>query len=64
MHQLIQLAAGQHRQRLADAEQQRPAVRALALARPTLRAGRRLRRAARQVRQPRGQLHAQTAIDQ
>src|SRR5215831_11638755 len=52
MYQLTQLAAGQHRQRLAAAEQQRPAQRALALARATRRAERaerRMRRAARQT---------------
>jgi hypothetical protein len=61
MYQLTQLAAGQHRQRLAHAEQQRPAERLLALAPATRRAERaerRLRRAARR------QLRAQTATDQ
>ena len=38
MYQLTQLAAGQHRQRLAPAEAQRPAQRLLALARATRRA--------------------------
>jgi hypothetical protein len=67
MYQLTQLARDQHRQRLADAEQQRPAARALALARATRRAERaerRLRRAARQVQRLRTQLRAHTAIDQ
>jgi hypothetical protein len=67
MYQLTQLAADQHRQRLAAAEQQRPAERALALARATRRAERaeqRLRRAARQARQLRAQLQAHTATDQ
>jgi hypothetical protein len=66
MYQLTQVAVGQHRQRLAAAEAQRPAQRALALARATRRAERaerRLRRAARQVRWLRAQLQAQTAID-
>jgi hypothetical protein len=40
MYQLTQLAADQHRQRLAAAEAQRPAGRALALARATRRAER------------------------
>jgi hypothetical protein len=55
MYQLIQLAADRHRQRLAAAEAQRPAERALALARATRRAERRVYRAARQAghrRQP------------
>jgi hypothetical protein len=67
MYQLTQLAADQHRQHLAAAEQQRPAERALALARATRRAERaeqRLRRAARQARQLRAQLQAHTATDQ
>jgi hypothetical protein len=67
MYQLTQLTVGQHRQRLAAAEQQRPAQCALALARATRRAERaerRLRRAARQARRLRAQLRAQTAIDQ
>jgi hypothetical protein len=67
MYQLTQLAAAQHRQRLADAEARRPAGRALALARATRRAERaerRLRRAARQARRLRAQLQAHTAIDQ
>ena len=66
MYQLTQLARDQHRQRLADAAQQRPAQRVLALARATRRAERaerRLRRAARQARRLRAQLQAQTAID-
>ena len=67
MYQLTQLAAGQHRQRLAAAEAQRPAERALALSRATRRAERaerRMRRADRQARRLRAQLHAQTATDQ
>jgi hypothetical protein len=67
MYQLTQLAAGRHRQRLAAAEQQRPAQRALALARATRRAERaeaRLRRAARQARRLRAQLQTHTATDQ
>jgi hypothetical protein len=67
MYQLTQLAAGQHRQRTAAAEQQRPGQRTLALARATRRAERaerRLRRAERQARRLRAQLHAQTAPDQ
>ena len=57
MYQLTQLAADRHRQQLAAAEQQRPAERALALARAT-------RRSARSARRLRAQLHAQTATDQ
>ena len=57
MYQLTQLAADRHRQQLAAAEQQRPAERALALARAT-------RRAERAERRLRAQLHAQTATDQ
>ena len=67
MYQLTELAADRHRQRLAAAEQQRPAGRALALARATRRAERaerRLRRAARQAQQLRAQLQAQTTTDQ
>ena len=67
MHQLTQLAGEIHRQRLAHAEQQRPAERVLALARATRRAERaerRLRRAARQAQRLRAQLQAQTANDQ
>jgi hypothetical protein len=67
MYQLTQLAAGRHRQRLAEAERQRPAGRALALARATRRAERaerRMRRAARQARRLRAQLQAQNANDQ
>jgi hypothetical protein len=67
MYQLTQLAAGQYRQRLAAAEQQRPAGRALALARATRRAERaerRMRRAARQARRLRAQLHPPTATHQ
>ena len=54
MYQLTQLAADQHRQRLAAAEAQRPAERA----------ERRMRRADRQARRLRAQLHAQTATHQ
>ena len=54
MYQLTQLAATQYRQRLAAAEAQRPAQRALALARATRRA----ERAEHFL-----QLQAQTAID-
>ena len=67
MYQLTQLAADRHRQQLAAAEQQRPAERALALARATRRAERaerRMRRAARQARRLRAQLQAQAANDQ
>jgi hypothetical protein len=67
MYQLTQLAAGQHRDRLAHAEAQRPAERVLALARATRRAERAeraMRRAARQVRRLRAQLQAQTTNDQ
>ena len=67
MYQLTQLAAGQHRQRLAHAGQQRPARRALALAQATRgaeRAERQMRRAAHQARRLRAQLHAQTTSDQ
>ena len=67
LSQLSQLADDRHRQRLADAQAQRPAQRTLALARATRRAERaerRMRRAARQVRRLRGQLQAQTANDQ
>jgi len=67
MYQLTQLASDRHRQRLAYAEQQRPAERVLALARATRRAERaerRMRRAARQVRRLRARLQAQTASDQ
>jgi hypothetical protein len=66
MYQLTQLAAGRHRQRLAAAEQQRPAGRVLALARAARRAERaeraerRMRRAARQARRLRAQLQAHT----
>lgn len=61
MHQLTQLASGLHRQRLAHAEQQRPAQRLLALRRATRRAeraGQRMRRAARQAQRLRAQLGA------
>ena len=67
MHQLTQLAADQHRYRLAHAEAQRPAQRLLTLARTTRRAERaerRMRRAARQARRLRAQLRAQTNNDQ
>jgi len=67
MYQLTHLAADRRRQRLAHAEQQRPAQRLLALARATCRAERaerRMRRAERQARRLRSQLQAQTAIDQ
>ena len=67
MYQLTQLARDQHRQRFADAEAQRPAGRALALARATRRAERaerRMRRAAHQARRLRAQLQAHTATDQ
>ncbi|HEY7146776.1 MAG TPA: hypothetical protein VH637_21240 [Streptosporangiaceae bacterium] len=64
MYQLTQLAADRHHERLAAAAQQRPAQRALALARATRRAERRMRRAARQARRLRAQLHAHTATDQ
>jgi len=62
MHQLTQLASEVHHQRLTHADRQRPAERALALARATRRAERaerRLRRAARQARRLRAQLQAQ-----
>jgi hypothetical protein len=62
MHQLTQLASEVHHQRLAHADQQRPAERLLALARATRRAERaerRMRRAARQARRLRAQLQAQ-----
>jgi hypothetical protein len=52
MHQLTQLASEVHHQRLAHADQQRPAERLLALSRATRRAERaerRMRRAARQT---------------
>ena len=64
MYQLTQLAADRHRERLAAAEAQRLAGRALALARATRRAERAERRlccAARQVRRLRAQL-APTAV--
>jgi hypothetical protein len=67
MYQLTHLAAGQHHQRLAAAEAQLPAQRALALARATRRAERaerRMHRAARQARRLRAQLQAHTATDQ
>jgi DNA-binding PadR family transcriptional regulator len=63
VYQLTQLGHDLYRERLADADAQRPAQRALALARATCRAERaerRLRRAARQAQQ----LHAHTAHDQ
>jgi hypothetical protein len=61
MHQLTQLASDHHRQRLAHADQQRPAQRLLALARATRRAdraARRIRRAEHQARRLRAQLEA------
>lgn len=61
MHQLTQLADDRHLQRLADAAQQRPARRLLALRRATRRAERaerRLRRAQRQARRLRTELEA------
>jgi hypothetical protein len=64
---MYQLASDLHRQRLAHAEQQRPAERVLALARATRRAERaerRMRRAARQARRLRAQLQAQTTSHQ
>jgi hypothetical protein len=67
MYQLTQLADDHQRQRFADAEAQRPAQRALALAWATRRAERaeqRLHSATRRVRRLRVQLHAQTAHDQ
>jgi hypothetical protein len=62
MYQLAQLGQDIHRERLARAEQQRPAQRLLALRRATRRAERaerRLRRAARQARRLRTQLQAE-----
>jgi len=59
MYQLTQLARDRHRQRLAAAEAQRPAQRALALARATRRAERaewRMRRAAPRARRMRAQV--------
>jgi hypothetical protein len=53
MYQLTQLANDVYRERLAHAEQQRPAERVIALRRATRRAeraGQRMRRAERQVR--------------
>jgi hypothetical protein len=67
MYQLTRLGHDLHRQRLAQAEAQRPAERVLALTRATRRAERaerRLRRAERQARRLRAQLHAQTTSDQ
>jgi|HubBroStandDraft_1064217.scaffolds.fasta_scaffold180106_3 hypothetical protein len=61
MHQLTQLSDDVHRQRLAYAEQQRPAQRLLALRRATRRAERaerRMRRAVREARRLRAQLGA------
>jgi hypothetical protein len=61
MHQLTQLGGDAHRQRLAQADQQRSAERLLALSRATRRAeraGRRMRRAERQARRLRAQLEA------
>ena len=62
MDQLTQLAGDRQHQLLANAGQQRPAERLLALARATRRAERaerRMRRAARQARRLRAQLQAQ-----
>jgi hypothetical protein len=50
MYQLTQLASDMYRERLAYAEQQRPAQRVLALRRAERRAERRMRRAERRVR--------------
>jgi hypothetical protein len=61
MHQLTQLGHDRHRDRLAYADQQRPAERLLALRRATRRAERaerQMRRAARQARRLRAQLQA------
>jgi hypothetical protein len=61
MHQLTQLTDDLHFQRLADAAQQRPRRRLLALRRATRRAERaerRLRRAQRQAQLLRAQLEA------
>jgi hypothetical protein len=61
MHQLTNLGAEVHHQRLAYAEQQRPAERLAALAwatRRAERARRRMRRAERQARRLRAQLDA------
>jgi hypothetical protein len=63
MHQLAtqQLADDRRRQQLADAAQQRPAQRLLALRRATRRAERaerRMHRAARQAQRLRAQLEA------
>jgi hypothetical protein len=58
MYQLTQLGPVVYRERLARAEQQRPAHRLLALRRAERRAeraGRRMRRAERQVRRMRTQ---------
>jgi hypothetical protein len=60
MHQLTQLGHDRHRDRLAYADQQRPAERLLALRRATRRAERaerQMRRAARQARRLRAQAH-------
>jgi hypothetical protein len=62
MHQLTLLGGDGHWQRLAHADQLRPAERLLALSRADRRAGRagrRLRRADRQARGLRAQLEAQ-----
>ena len=59
MYQLTHLAGDRDRERLAHAKAQRPATRALALARATRRAERaerRARRAARQAQRLRAQL--------
>jgi hypothetical protein len=61
MYQLTQLASDMYRERLAYAEQQRPAQRLLALRRATRRAERaerRMRRAERQIRRLRTQPEA------
>jgi hypothetical protein len=62
MHQLTQLGHDHHHhQRLAYADQQRPAERLLALARATRRAeraGRRMRRVERRAQRLRAQLDA------
>lgn len=61
MHQITQLTNDVHRQRLAQAAQQRPAQRLLALRRATRhaeRAEQRMRRADRQVRRLRAECGA------
>lgn len=67
MHPLAPFASELHRQRLADADQQRQAQRLLALrgaTRRAERAARRMRRAERQAWRLRGQLQAQTTPTQ